>query len=137
MQQRKKTGIWVNKDKKQHYVLFVLLLTGICFGNEKKEGELKRDPFFPVGYQVKVLEKEKVEEVKKPITLNEGWDNAMELVVINGVSSVSGEHIAMINSKTKRVGETISVEYNGLHYTWRIDKIAPPGMVKLKRVSAE
>ena len=127
----------MNTDTKRIFAISIFLWVGVCFGGVQKDEAPKRDPFFPVGYHVKVAEQEKIAEVKKPLTLNEGWDNAMELVVINGVSSVSGEHIAMINCETKKVGETVTVEYSGLHYTWRVDKIAPPGMVKLKRVSAE
>jgi len=94
-----------------------------------------RDPFWPVGY-----EPEKpvdVEIVKQQSLADRNWNEAMKQVAIQGVSSVSGEYYAIINTETKRVGESVSVEYGGMRYTWRVDGIAPPGSVKLRRVSAE
>ncbi len=111
--------------------------------NNAKSGAsvVVRDPFWPVGYvPEKPQDKEDVAR-RKMLTGtngNNGWNEAMKKVVINGVSSRGGnEYVAVINSKIKTVGESVSVEYGGSRYTWQVERIAPPGSVKLRRLVAE
>jgi len=100
---------------------------------------LKRDPFWPVGYTPKGLEKKAdgdEGQAVKPAT-DSNWSLAMKKVVINGISSRSNnEFYAVINGAVKSVGDTVIVKYEGTTYTWSVDKIQPPGSVKLRRVSA-
>lgn len=97
---------------------------------------IKRDPFWPVGYVPKELQKKEVAVVKKPTESND-WKGAMKKVVINGVSSRSNnEFFAVVNGEVKSVNDTISVTHGGMTYTWAVAGIKPPGSVKLRRVSA-
>jgi len=108
---------------------------GGAINAEKPSATTLRDPFWPVGYEP---EKPVDAEVEKQQSLaDRNWSEAMKQIVVQGVSSVSGEYYAIINTETKRVGELVSVEYGGVRYTWRVENIAPPGSVKLRRVSAE
>lgn len=100
----------------------------------------QRDPFWPVGYTPKwIIEKQPKEEgaaVKYKGTID--WNEAMEQVAIQGVSSRSGnEFYAVINAEVKSTGETVSVKIGDVSYTWMIEGISPPSSVKLRRVSAE
>lgn len=102
--------------------------------------DLKRDPFWPVGY-VPVNVKRLVPTVK-PEQSNEpvdnSWNEAMKKVEINGVSSRAKDaYCAVINGQVKIVGDTVTVNHSGTIYTWAVDGIKPPGSVKLRRVSAE
>lgn len=99
----------------------------------------KRDPFWPVGYipkNVEVRPKKIAPEKVKPSGKYE-WGLAMKQLSISGVSSKGkNDFFAVVNGKIKRVGDTISVEYEGITYTWAVESIKPPGSVKLRRVSA-
>lgn len=100
----------------------------------------QRDPFWPVGYAPKWKLDQKT-EVKGGTVRKEGsinWNVAMEQVAIQGVSSRSGnEFFAVINGLIKSAGETVTIEVEGVSYTWMIESISPPSSVKLRRVSAE
>lgn len=96
----------------------------------------KRDPFWPVGYVPKELQKKEVAVVKKPTESND-WSGAMKKVVINGVSSrANNEFFAVVNGEVKSVNDTVSVTHGGMTYTWAVASIKPPGSVRLRRVSA-
>lgn len=96
----------------------------------------KRDPFWPVGYVPKELQKKVKAVVKKPTESND-WSGAMKKVVINGVSSrANNDFFAVVNGQVKSVNDTVSVSHGGMIYTWAVASIKPPGSVKLRRVSA-
>ena len=94
-----------------------------------------RDPFWPVGYKAKVVESK--EDKQNETLLRKDWVEAQKLVCINGVSKLSGEYLAIINTETKAVGEKVTVEYGGRKYVWNVESVSPDGSVKLKRVSVE
>ena len=100
----------------------------------------KRDPFWPVGYEPEnfAAAKEEPEVRVSKSTAGNNWNGAMKKVVINGVSSrANNDFYAVINGSVKSVGDTVSVEHEGNTYTWAVDRIDPPGSVKLRRVSAK
>ncbi|VGO14952.1 hypothetical protein PDESU_03532 [Pontiella desulfatans] len=104
----------------------------------QKAPVIKRDPFWPIGYvpeSVKAATEPEPEPVKPTVANN--WNKAMRNVVINGVSSrADNEFFAVINGEVKSVGDTVSISFDGMVYTWAVDSIKPPGSVKLRRVSA-
>lgn len=108
--------------------------------NNAKNVSVLRDPFWPVGYQPASMPGSVEKDVEKTLTAASGstdWKAAMKQVVINGVSSRSGnEYVAVINNEVKTVGESISVFYDGVRYTWTVQSITPPKSVQLRRVSA-
>lgn len=102
--------------------------------NESKENAVKRDPFWPVGYVAKGEENSVLTQRKQGGTGAVDWDKAMKQVVINGVSSrADNDYVAVINNEVKSVGESVSIRYGGAKYTWKVEKITPPGSVKLRR----
>jgi hypothetical protein len=111
--------------------------------NNAKKGVVvtSRDPFWPVGYRPEQPQ-DKKEVARQQILIGENgttdWNVAMNQVVINGVSSRGGnEYMAVINNEVKTVGESVSIWFGGTHYTWQVESIAPPGSVKLRRISAQ
>lgn len=98
-----------------------------------------RDPFWPVGYmpkEVAVAPKKIAPKKAKPSGKYE-WGLAMKKLSISGVSSKGkDDFFAVVNGKVKSVGDTISVDFEGITYTWAVESIKPPGSVKLRRVSA-
>jgi hypothetical protein len=111
--------------------------------NNAKKGVVvaSRDPFWPVGYRPEQPQ-DKKEVARQQILIGKNgttdWNVAMNQVVINGVSSRGGnEYVAIINNEVKTVGESVSVLFRGTHYTWQVESIAPPGSVKLRRISAQ
>jgi hypothetical protein len=99
------------------------------------EKNMLRDPFWPVGYKSKVVESK--EDKQNETLLRKDWEEAQKLVVVNGVSKISGEYIAIINTETKAVGEEVSVEYGGRKYLWKVEGVSPDGNVKITRISVE
>ncbi len=96
----------------------------------------KRDPFWPIGHTPKRVNPEGTKttstEARKPGSIN--WEEAMKRVVINGVSSrATDEYVAVINNEVKSVGEAVSILYDGAKYIWKVERITPPGSVKLRR----
>jgi len=94
-----------------------------------------RDPFWPVGHKP---EPDAVTTTGKTPKGKVDWNKAMKQVVINGVSSrAGGGYVAIVNNEVRRVGESFSIRYGGVLYTWKVASIAPPGSVKLRRVIAQ
>lgn len=98
---------------------------------------VKRDPFWPIGYIPKKVDNPSGDgagDTKNKKKGNIDWEEAMKRVVINGVSSrATDEYIAVINNEVKSVGESVSIRYGGVKYTWKVDRITPPSSVKLRR----
>jgi len=100
----------------------------------------QRDPFWPVGYTPKwVVDKKSEGQVQAVESVGSiDWNKAMKQVAIQGVSSRAGnEFFAVINGQVKSVGETVSVQVDGVGYTWMVEGVSPPSSVKLRRVSAQ
>lgn len=100
---------------------------------------VRRDPFWPVGYVPKKItsvipvEYSKNSEVK----VDNSWNEAMKKVVINGVSArAENAYFAVINGQIKSIGDTVTINHSGTLYTWAVDGVEPPDLVKLRRVSA-
>ena len=98
---------------------------------------LGRDPFWPVGHTPKQELNQEIGKAPNKASQSKGaidWEEAMKQVVINGVSSrADDEYIAVINNEVKSVGESVSVRYDGAQYIWKVERITPPGSVKLRR----
>ena len=109
-------------------------------GAKQEKAAFKRDPFWPVGYVPESVKKaiaarDKPNSVRPTVANN--WSTAMKKIAINGVSSrANNEFFAVINGQVKSVGDTVTVNLDGLVYTWAVESIKPPGSVKLRRVSA-
>ena len=98
---------------------------------------VRRDPFWPVGYVPEYVTQEMADPVLAPSSGDSGWNAAQKEVDINGVSSRSdNQFCAVINGQLMEVGDTLSVNYKGIIYTWEVEDIAASGSVKLRRVSA-
>ena len=99
----------------------------------------KRDPFWPIGFVPKdtaVKPKKIAPKVERRSGKYE-WSSAMKQLSISGISSKGkNEFFAVVNGKVKSVGDTISIDYQGITYTWAVESIKPPSSVKLRRVSA-
>jgi hypothetical protein len=102
----------------------------------------KRDPFWPVGYRPEKVINETTPTDTQPAAVDlegdENWSEAMSKVAINGISSRSdSEFYAVVNGRVKSIGDTVSVNLNGLVYTWAVERIQPPNSVKLRRLSVK
>ena len=137
---KSKKAFWVFSFKMTSLLILLVFMEGISQGapssKDKKETvSTLRDPFWPVGYKAKEIETP--ENQKEKTLLRKDWDEAQKLVIINGVSKLSGEYLAIINTETKAVGEVVIVEYGGREYHWKVESVSSDGNVKLKRVSVE
>ncbi len=112
----------------------IVLQRSEAASNDGKENAVKRDPFWPVGYVAKGEENSALTQRKQGDSGAVDWKKAMKQVVINGVSSrADNDYVAVINSEVRSVGESVSIWYGGAKYTWKVEKITPPGSVKLRR----
>jgi hypothetical protein len=115
--------------------------TGTNGTNNAKEQDVAvtRDPFWPVGYTPKKVNRiipiENLSQGEAKVDNN--WNEAMKKVVINGVSSrADNAYFAVINGQIKSIGDTVTINHSGTLYTWAVDGVEPPDSVKLRRVSA-
>ena len=128
-------------------ILLLLVSLGACpvDGQAKSDGgtnnacagasTVVRDPFWPLGHKPEPSSETVAGNMPKGKI---DWNKAMKQIVINGVSSrAGGGYVAIINNEVRSVGESFSIRYGGMLYTWKVDSIAPPGSVKLRRVLAE
>lgn len=94
-----------------------------------------RDPFWPVNYVPPVERKAtssavtnvsaaRVEEA--PITPQ--WDLALKTVTIKGVMKAGSGYMAIINGQVTGENDTVSVDFRGRTYSWRIAKIGKEGV---------
>ncbi|HEY5652800.1 MAG TPA: hypothetical protein VIR63_00310 [Pontiella sp.] len=126
-------------------VLWYLLVGGVMTATAELSGTndapkqvaVRRDPFWPIGYVPEYVTQEEIDPVAAQAPSDSGWDAARREVDINGVSSRSdNQFCAVINGQLMEVGDTLSVNYKGIIYTWEVEDIAASGSVKLRRVSA-
>ena len=142
MNPRRKTNILKTKSPTLLIALFVgigITLSSVSYANPESgtvnanKTLVKRDPFWPINYIPRNM-KDSTEVKPDGRTGTINWDGAMKAVVINGVSNrANNEYIAMINNKVKVVGDSVSISFGGMRYTWTVESIAPPGSVKLRR----
>lgn len=92
-----------------------------------------RDPFWPVGWRpqeaptnVEVVVQEVVEPVRR-----EEWDAAEKHLAVSGISQApDGTSYAVLRGLgIVEPGDFVSLNYNGLRYTWRIVRITRQGVV--------
>ncbi len=92
-----------------------------------------RDPFFPLGYELKkdlppVVTLPVVEVPVSPppkpkpreIT-SENWEAARKLLQMNGFVVAGGRQVVLINGKSYRIGEKISLMNQQVLFTWRVE----------------
>ncbi len=92
-----------------------------------------RDPFWPSGWRPPNFGKKKsITEIKSPIK----WNEAASLLRIAGLSKkANGEYIAIIKGYgLLEKGDTLTVNYQGLIYKWKIKNINEEG-IERKRLS--
>ncbi len=103
-----------------------------------------RDPFFPLGYEIKkelplnsTGDKEpqipSLTTEKREVTLAE-WDAARKTIQVTGFASTGNRQIVLINGKSYRGGEKMTITYQGVVFAWRI---ALPEERKLNLVPLE
>ena len=110
-----------------------------------------RDPFFPLGYELKkdlppVVERPAVMDVpviqapvQKPREItSDDWDAARKLLQMNGFAVAGDRQVVLINGKSYRIGDKISVTSQLVVFTWRVDipaerklKLGPVEAVRL------
>ncbi len=104
--------------------------------------DLKRDPFWPVGYTPKPIVtaattntgsvKTAVSE-EKPVPIN--WEAARKNLDIRGISLIgrdkqtnTANYLAVIGGKVVEVGDSVSATYMSRVYRWRVTSIGPEGI---------
>jgi hypothetical protein len=137
----------INRKYGSRFAALVVMALGVVSSTRGMSGEktplssIKRDPFWPVGYQPKTMSTQDMSDVKQepvPVGGQGEWDAAMKQIVINGVSSsADGDFFAVINGEIKSVGATVVATHGGRKYTWMVDSIKPPESVKLRRISVK
>lgn len=128
---------------------FVFVVGFVFFVSaEAQEIEKIRDPFWPVGYVPPTWvapavqpstepSAEQAAEIRQPVEMNVGWDEALALVRVEGVSSKGDLKLIIINGHVKKIGETLSVRHGESRYTWLIEALDAKGSLKLKRISVQ
>jgi len=93
---------------------------------------LARDPFWPLGYESRIVVTPVVDKTKPP-TLNQqaplqkrvvndnDWAAARKLVTMTGFASAGGRQIAFINGKSYRQGDKLTFTNDGILFTWRVE----------------
>lgn len=113
---------------------------------------VRRDPFWPVGYVPRVVEKPPpgaaassgamiapaAPVAERPLD----WNEAKRHVDIRGTSRVGRDkstgselYQAVVNGRIVEAGDTVSVSFEGRLYRWRVQAITPAG-VSLTRMDA-
>lgn len=101
-----------------------------------------RDPFFPLGYEIKNVSKtdEDVQPIvsvvsveKKEIT-SDDWSAARKVLQVNGFASSGIKQVVLISGKSYRGGDKLTITNQGIVFTWRVEL---PEERKLKLVPLE
>ena len=93
-----------------------------------------RDPFLPLGYEVKNAAKsageaqptnstvriEKDSKENKGIT-SDDWEVARKLLQVNGFASSGNKHVVLISGKSYRAGDTLRLTNQGIVFAWRVE----------------
>lgn len=112
----------------------LLVYGGWCVTLVWALSSLARDPFFPLGYELKkdlppVVSPPAVIDVpvsqppkQKPREItSEDWDAARKLLQMSGFAVAGDRQVVLINGKSYRIGDKISVTYQRVVFTWRVD----------------
>lgn len=90
---------------------------------------LTRDPFWPVGWEPPQMGPVTGDMPTKSLLTN--WDEARALLQVTGLSKTrDGKYLAIL----KRIGvveqgDTVSVNFRGLNYKWKIASVTSKGIV--------
>lgn len=99
---------------------------------EKWEQELLRDPFWPVGFFPEDWQTQGGDQGESPLE-GAGWKAASAKIKVGGTSQLGGRTAAIINGELKSEGDSLSVQYEGRTYQWRIVGISAEGRIELKK----
>lgn len=90
---------------------------------------LTRDPFWPVGWKPPVPGKVSANATVKDVPIK--WDEARALLQLTGLSkSPNGNYLAILKGiGVVEEGETVSVNFMGLNYKWKITSVTSKGIV--------
>jgi len=110
---------------------------------------LPRDPFWPVGYVPRRIEKLATSVVVRTsantapapvVAVNAvDWDEARRHVEIRGISRIARDrtsgkaaYFAVVGDRMIEEGDAVSVTWNGRVYRWRVTQIGPAGLQMVK-----
>lgn len=108
---------------------------GVCVTLVWTMTSFARDPFFPLGYEIKkdlppvvsppptVVEvpvSQPLKQKPREIT-SEDWDAARKVLQMSGFAVAGDRQVVLINGKSYRIGDKISVTYQRVVFTWRVD----------------
>lgn len=90
-----------------------------------------RDPFFPIGYEIKKeaplppsVSKEPqvlpLATAKREVSAAE-WDAARKSIQVTGFASAGNRQIVLMNGKSYRGGEKMTITFQGVVFAWRIE----------------
>ena len=88
-----------------------------------------RDPFFPIGYEIKKEVSAVIKGPQVPSKITERrevtsaeWDAARKSLQMNGFASAGGNRqVVLINGKSFRAGEKITIAVQDVVFSWRIE----------------
>jgi|GEM_PF-5560173 len=101
-----------------------------------------RDPFFPLGYEIKNVSKSdgevqpivRVVSIEKKEITSEEWGSARKVLQVNGFASSGSNQVVLISGRSYRAGDKITITNQGVVFTWRVEL---PEERKLKLVPLE
>ena len=90
-----------------------------------------RDPFFPLGYEIKketplnpTVSKEPqstpLATAKREVTAAE-WATARKSIQVTGFASAGNRQIVLLNGKSYRAGEKMTITFQDVVFAWRIE----------------
>jgi hypothetical protein len=96
------------------------------------QGPLTRDPFWPIGWLPPRVDPTKA-EVTPPGEVTH-WDEARKLLQVTGMSrGKDGKYLAILKGVgVVEEGNTVSINYMGQAYKWKIKSITSKGIVPEK-----
>jgi len=100
---------------------------------EKREQELLRDPFWPVGFFPENWHK-KASVPGSVDTDMSGWKTAAAKIIISGTSKLGGRTAAIVNGELKSIDDQVEVLSEGKTYQWKIVGIEADGRIQLKKL---
>ena len=100
---------------------------------EKREQELLRDPFWPIGFFPENWQK-KMSVPGGIDTDTSGWKTAASKIVISGTSKLGGRTAAIVNGELKSIDDQVEVLSEGKTYQWKIVGIEADGRIQLKKL---
>jgi len=88
-----------------------------------------RDPFWPIGWRPPTFDRDRSGDEDRSGLIR--WDEATRLLRVNGLSrKTGGGYVAFLTDiGVIEAGQTVSVQYRGLTYRWRIKRITAEGIV--------